>query len=158
MPSQFEVRGVDKIEAVGRALRQAGDQGKGLRREVYAGANRSTKPVRKQMIDAIPAALPKRGGLAAEIHRTTTASAVVRTGGRSVGASIKIRNRKHGVRRLNRGEVRHLVFGRKDSWVTQTKGIRAGFLDRPFRAAKPLVARQLMKALDEVASRIVRKV
>lgn len=152
-----EVRGLDDLQAVTKALRAAGDQGKGLRKELYAGLNRATKDVREDMKAGIPASLPSRGGLASEVHRTTSLTTTTTGGGRNPGVRIRARGRR-GIARMNRGSFRHPVFGNRDVWVTQTAGVTKGFLDQPFEKSKPQLQRAVLDAIAAVARMIDRRV
>jgi hypothetical protein len=153
----IDIRGLEDLARLSRALRAAGDQGKGLKRELSSGINRETKQTRKEMRAAILPALPKSGGLAADVQRSTRFTTTVRTGGGSAGVSIKARG-KRSIRRMNTsGTVRHRVFGR-GPWVTQTAGIEKGFLDKPFEESRPRLQRAVVRAVAATASKIYRSV
>jgi len=150
------VTGTEDLAALTRALRDAGESGKGLRKELYAGLNRATKPIRADMIAAIPASLPSRGGLASEVHRSTKLATSTTGGGSNVGVRIRARG-KHNIRLMNAGTVRHPVFGR-GAWVSQTAGVTKGFLDKAFRKSEPKVRDAVLDAIRIVAAQIDRRV
>lgn len=154
MTNDFDVRGTEDLARLTRALRAAGESGKGLRKELYASLNRETKQTREDMKASIPASLPSRGGLASLVYRKARLSTSTRGGGRNVGVRIKGRR----LAGLNAGRVRHPVFGRANSWVTQTKGIRAGFLDEAFERDKPQLQQAVVNAINAVGNQIDRKV
>lgn len=157
MTDDFEIRHLEDLARVSRAMRAAGTEGKGLRRELYAGLNRATKPVRADMRAAIQPALPQSGGLAADVQRTTRFTTTTSTGAKSLGVRIRARG-KRSIRRMNAtGSVRHRVFGR-DVWVTQTAGIEKGFLDKPFEKARPVVRVEVMAAIVHIRASIYRSI
>ena len=152
-----ELRGTEHLAALTKALRAAGDSGKGLRKELYSGLNRATKETRKEMRAAILPALPTRGGLAAEVQRTTRFSTSVLSG-RNPGVRIRARG-KHTIRRMNQtGTFRHLVFGNRDIWVTQSAGVKKGFLDKPFERSKPEVRTEVLLTIARIRTQIYRSV
>lgn len=152
-----EVRGLEDLARLSRALRAAGDQGKGLKRELTSSINRETKEARKDMRAAILPALPKRGGLAADVQRSTRFTTTTSTGGQNLGVRIKARG-KRSIRRMNNsGSVRHRVFGR-GPWVTQTAGIEKDFLDKPFEESRPRLQRAVLRAVATIGSKINRSV
>jgi hypothetical protein len=158
MTDEVEIRHLEDLVHVSRALRAAGTEGKGLRRELYSGLNRATKPVRAEMKAAIPGALPASGGLAADVQRTTRFATTTRTGGSSVGVRIRARG-KRSIRRMNStGTFRHPVFGNRSVWVTQSAGVEKGFLDRPFEKARPVVRAEVMATIARVRANIYRSI
>lgn len=153
MPSDVELRGLDDLARLTRNLKAAGEQGKGLKRELTKSLNAETKQTRKDMRAAIPLALPKRGGLAADVLRSTRFSTSVSTSGANVGVRIKARGRR-GIRRMNTtGSLRHPVFGSK-TWVTQTAGIEKGFLDRPFEKSRPEMRVAVLRAITRIGNQV----
>jgi hypothetical protein len=156
-----EVRGLDDLEALTRALKAAGDSGTGLRRELYAGLNRATKHTREQMKKAIPGALPTSGGLAAEVASTASFTATATGSGANTGVRIKGRRRGRkgsSLARMNAGVVRHPVFGNRSVWVDQTAGVTKGFLDEEFQQDKPELRDAVIEVIQSVRAQIYRKV
>lgn len=151
---EVEVRGLEDLAQVSAALKSAGD--KDLKRELYRSLNSATKEVRDDMRAAIPAALPTRGGLAAEVHATTKFSTSTSGGGRNIGVRIRGRGRRN-IASMNRGSFRHRVFG-SNTWVTQTAGVREGFLDEAFTKDKPHLQQAVIDAIQAVARIVNGKV
>jgi len=150
--ADFEVRGADDIDRLVRAIRSSADA-KSLRRELYAGLNRASKGVRGQMIEVIPAALPRRGGLAAEFQATTTARTTAKSG-KWAGVSIKFRSKGHDVRTLTGKRLRHPVFGNRNVWVTQTKGVDPTVFVGKFDEQEPEVLKAVLDVMNEVARKV----
>lgn len=160
MPSDIEFIGLENLDRLSRALRAAGDQGKGLRRELYRDINRETKRTRMDMRKAIVPSLPRRGGLAADVLGSTRfTTSTTPTLGRSLGVRIRARG-KRSIRRMNAtGTFRHPVFGNRDVWVTQSAGKPApGFLDEPFEQSRPELQRRVLLAIARVRGDIYRSI
>lgn len=155
MVSDVEIVGLETLARLSRAMREAGDQGRGLRRELNSSLNRETKQTRKQIRDAIVPGLPQSGGLAADVLRATRIS----TSTSSSGVRIKVRS-KRSIRRMNQtGAFRHPVFGRRDTWVSQIAGPPAArFLDKPFEQSRPDLQRAVLLAIGRVRSQIYRSI
>lgn len=150
--ADLELRGADDVDALVRRIRMHADA-KALRKELYAGLNRVTKPVREDMKASIGPSLPSRGGLAALVmaKASLTTSA---TSGRNAGVRIRARHKDYDLKRLNQGRLRHPVFGNRGVWVQQTAGINPGFLDDSFEKQKPEIARGVLRVLDEIARKV----
>lgn len=146
------LRGSDDVDALVRRIRTHADA-KAIRKELYAGLNRVTKPVREDMKASIGPSLPSRGGLAALVmaRASLTTSA---TSGRNAGVRIRARHKDYDLKRLNQGRLRHPVFGNRRVWVQQTAGINPGFLDDSFEKQKPEIARGVLRVLDEIARKV----
>jgi hypothetical protein len=157
MPGDFAVTGLDDLARLSRALREAGEQGKGLKRELRSGLNKETKKTRADMRKAIAPALPQSGGLAADVLRTTRFSTRIGTG---ANPSVQIRARgRRSIRRMNAtGTFRHPVFGRRDTWVTQYGPRLPRFLDKPFEESRPDLQYAVTQAIARVSSQIYRSV
>ena len=151
-----EIAGLESFARLSRALREAGEQGKGLKKEARRELNRETKPVRKDMRAAIRPALPNRGGLASDVAGSTRFTTSIATGS-NPGVRIHARG-KRSIRRMNRtGSFRHPVFGRRSIWVNQPPTVRLkNFLDRPFEQARPALQRGVLRAVTNIRNRIIR--
>lgn len=142
----LRVTGADDLAALSKRLREAGN--KDLRRELFRGIQRTTKPVRLAMSAHAGRVLPQRGGLAAKMARSRF-STKTRTG-RNPGVVIAVRN-PIDVRSIDRGRVRHLTFGHRP-WKDQA--VAPGAFTEPFEDAAPVVRRELLGAMAEVAGRV----
>lgn len=149
---EVELFGVDDVDALVRRIRTHADA-KALRKELYAGLNRVTKPVREDMKASIGPSLPSRGGLAAlvmaKVSLTTSAAA-----GRNAGVRIRARHKSYDLKRLNEGRLRHPVWGNRQVWVEQTAGVDPGFLDEAFDKNKPEVTRGIQRVMSEIARKV----
>lgn len=156
MPADIEVIGLENLARLSSALRSAGDQGKGLKRELSKGINRETKQTRMAMRRAILPVLPKSGGLAADVQGSTRFTTVTRPSGANIGVSIRARGRR-SIRRMNAtGTFRHPVFGNREVWRDQFVSGLQGFLDRPFDASRPELQRATLLAIARIRGEIYR--
>jgi len=144
----IEVRGADQLGDLSRRLKAAGD--KGMQRELYAAINRATKPMKEAVKRSAATELPRRGGLA-----ETVAGGKFRTQRRTSKKASGVRivaTGKLDIRGMDRGRLRHPVFGNRSVWVTQQ--IAAGWWTRPLEHAAPAVRVDLEKAMDVIAKKI----
>lgn len=139
-----------QLEALARRLREEATQG--LLDEVNDGllaiAPRMIAAARARMLSRLPAA----GGLAARAATARMTAERDRHGG--MGATVRVTGgaQRIDVRSLDRGRVRHPVFGRPDSWVSQQvepQTITGAFKEEAERSAPEIEA-----ALRRVAARI----
>jgi hypothetical protein len=143
-----KITGAEKLERLGVELRRAGD--KNLTRALHKAMQRAGRPLRADAAASAAAALPRRGGLSAEIGNARNFTVRTTTRGRNVGVRIRSTG-KHDIAGMNRGRVRHPVFGGK-TWVTQL--VDAGWFDAAMNRAAPRARLEIVRALDEVAAQI----
>jgi hypothetical protein len=142
----------DDVDRLVGAIRQHADA-KALRRELSIGLNRATKHIRGQMIEVIPAALPKRGGLAAQMQSRTSGS-ITAKGGKWAGVSLRFRSRGYDIRTLTGRRLRHPVFGNRSVWVEQTEGVDSAVFTAEFEKQKPEIQRAIGRVMDDVARKV----
>jgi hypothetical protein len=135
-------------------LKDAGETG--LRRELTQAINDSVKP----FADEINAAeylrpyMPDR--YAETLAGDLRVSTVKQASASAYGVSVKVQGRLHRrqVQTLNRGLLRHPLFGERERWFTQTGGMKPGFFDDATAAAKPEIRQQVIDAINSVADKI----
>jgi len=143
------VRGAEQLGDLSKRLRAAGDQGKGLRRELYRGINRATKPLKADAQKAAADRLPQSGGLAGIVAKSKF-STRTRTGR---NPSVSIQAKGTAAQATDKGIIRHRVFGR-DVWVTQQ--VPPGWFTETMQAGAPHVRRELLEAMENVVRQIAR--
>jgi hypothetical protein len=148
-----EVRGADKLAHLGAALREAGN--KDLQRELAKGLRRSVRPMKAAFKAGALGILPDRGGLAEQVAADTRYSTKIRTG-RSPSVRIVATLPGHDLSAMNRGRLRHPTHGHRAAkyWVNQQ--IRPGWFTDSGTLAAGDVRVELVKAIDEVAAKLVR--
>lgn len=149
MAVDIRVEGVGELEKLGRQLREVGD--KELRRELYKGVNRATKQLKADVKQEAAVSLPRRGGLA-KLIASSRLSTSTRTTGRDPGVRITGRLSGHDLQAIDRGRLRHPVFGNRSRWVTQQ--IRPGFFTRPLQDGSGPVRDELLNVFDDIARRL----
>lgn len=143
----LSIRGADQLGDLANQLRAAGDSGKGLKRELYRGLNRATKPLRAEAQKAAAAKLPQSGGLAAVVAKSKFSTKTLT--GRNPAVAVVA---KGTAASSDRGFVKHPVFGNKGNWVTQT--VEGGWFSDTLRDGAPLVRKELIEAIETVADQI----
>lgn len=143
---ELRIKGAEQLGDLARDLRAAGDSGKGLRRELYSGINRATKPLKAEAQKAAASRLPKSGGLAALVARSKFSTRT--RAGRDPGVTITV---KGSGLTTDRGYVMHPVF-KSGAWVRQS--VPGGWFSDTMRGAAPTVRKELLEAMDDVAAKI----
>jgi hypothetical protein len=147
----FEVKSDDVANLV-HAIRQHADR-KALEKELRSGLNRVTKDIRGQLTEVIPAALPRRGGLAAQVQAATRSRTSAKPG-KWAGVSMRFQARGHDIRTLTGKRLRHPVFGHRGTWVDQTAGVEPSVFLGEFEKQKPEVQRAIARVLEDVARKV----
>jgi hypothetical protein len=146
------VRGAEDIDALVRAIRTHADA-KALKKELYGGLARVSKEMRGELVEAIPAALPRRGGLAERVRATTTSRTTAKAG-KYAGLSMRFSARGHDIRTLTGKRLRHPVWGNRRVWVDQIAGVDPAVFMARFEQQKPEIQRALLAVLDDVARKV----
>ncbi len=147
--------GPEQLRLLSARLRAAGTEGRELRRELYKAVNEAAKPLAEEIrgYDHLAPYMPNRYAavLAADVRVTASKST-----GRNPGVSIKARGRRHRrkVIRLNDGILTHPVFGDREKWVDQTRGVRPGFFTDPAERAAPGIRDKVLDAMHATGQKI----
>jgi hypothetical protein len=141
----------DELRSIARRLREAGNGG--MMRRVSAAMRQEARPMVVDVKAAALERLPHRGGLAARVagERVTVS---VTTGARTAG--VRLLMRAHDAKATNAGYVRHPVYGRSDSWVTQQIPRAAGWWTDTLRARSGRVRSRVVEAMRQTANDIMR--
>ena len=149
-PGPYQLR---KLSA---RLREAGDEGQGLRKELYKAINEAAKPLAAEIRDPahLQAYMPNRYAivLAADLAVTATKST-----SKNPGVAIRAKGRRHKrkVIQLDNGILKHPLYGNRDHWFEQLSGkMKAGFFTDPAERAAPAIRDQVMGALRETGKKI----
>lgn len=146
------VTGQASLKSVEAKLRKAGP----TLDEAVAKHLRRVAPEIPPLIRAeVPTHIPVSGGYAAVLEAALQfkTRVGVKTGmTMTITAKGKTEDREVG--RVNRGSLRHPLFGNREKWYT-TK-VRRGFVDDGIEKAEPLLVDAVQDARDELARDIVR--
>lgn len=137
-----------QLARVQRELRRFGD--KTTRRKYYAGLNRATKPMRANAKAEALRILPKRGGL--NVRVATKPKLTTRSNRDGVYVTSVGRTQ---ARLIDRGVVRHPVFGNRAVW--RTTSVPRGWFTKPMEAGAPRARSELVAVFNEVARDIAQR-
>lgn len=148
----LEVRGAEDIDKLVKAVRTHANA-KELRKELYSGLNRVTKDVRGELVEVIPAALPKRGGLA-DLMKAKATSRTTAKSGKWAGVSMRFQSKGHDIRTLTGKRLRHPVFGNRSAWVNQTAGVEPSVFMAKFEEQTPVAQDAVLRVMNEIAQKV----
>jgi hypothetical protein len=140
--------GAEQLAALAKRLREAGENE--LRKELLRALREINKPIIADIRANARRTLPQRGGLAEVVAKSKIATRTRASGPR---AGIQIRGTgKVRISAINKGKVRHPVFGNKKNWAEQK--VKPGWFDEPIEANLPKVRESLVEAMDNIAQKI----
>lgn len=141
--------GAHRLDELAKNLKEAGGS-RGLKLELNRALRRASLPLTRAARAGARDTLPRKGGLAAEVAGGRF-SVQIRTTGKQVGLRFVAKS-QHDIAAMDRGRLRHPVFGHRDRWVTQR--IRPHWFDVPVERAAEHVRPLLLEAMDKVAKQI----
>lgn len=150
--ADVSVTGADKFAAVAKALKQVGD--KELQKELYSSINRATKPMRAEAKKSAEQNLPRSGGLNKRVARARMSTR--RRAGRNPGVKI-VATGMSQLGLIDRGRVRHPVFGHRDRMVNQSIPQARDWFTKPMEDGAKDVRREIVKTLDDIAKKLARR-
>jgi hypothetical protein len=154
--ADLQIKGAEKFGEVAKALKQAGD--KELRKELYSSINRAAKPMTKAVKESMPAYLPR--GYALELSKTVKISVRRRASGKNPAVYLVAKAKTPGgkdrdLASLNRGRLRHPLFGNRRHWFDQK--VRPDWWTDPLLQSAPQARKEIVKAIDDVAAKLAKK-
>jgi hypothetical protein len=149
---QVRVEGGAQLAAVRRRLAAVGE--KGLARQMAKSLRAAAAPLRPAIRAEAVVAMPS--GYGPTLSRSLRFRQSTRAGGSVAEVAVRVygdgRKERRHVPALNRGRLRHPLFGRRGWWYEQR--VRPGFVDRPADRLAPDAARQMRAVIDYVAEQI----
>lgn len=147
MPVTVHAKAPD-LKKLTRDLKEAGRSD--LRKELYAGLNRGTKPLRGDIKATALDRLPSEGGLNVRV-----AAANIRVTGSGGRVRIVARPSKRGGQfdpaQTNAGAVSHPTYGHRP---TITQSIPPGWFNDPILRGLPQVQGELLEGIENVAAKL----
>jgi hypothetical protein len=144
--------GTEQLKRLAIVLRATGRND--LRKELLRGLRNGAKPMVTVARGAALSALPKRGGLAADIAYANWA---VRT---SLSGNPRVRLTGgwagHDMAVLDSGLLRHPVYGNRHRWVSQA--IPPHWFTDAMNQLAPEFRDELLKVIDDIARRMAAAV
>lgn len=147
--TDFEIRGSDDVDALVRRLNAHADA-KAIKREMFSGLNRVTKPIREDMKDAAAKAAPSgySSAVASDFSARTSAK-----GGRFAGVTIWAKGKRRNLVGMNRdGRLRHQLFGNRRFWFSQS--VERGFFDKAFEENQGEATRAAVGVMEDIARKV----
>lgn len=153
--------GRDQLRLVAARLRDAGDEGKGLKRQLQKNITEAAQPLARKIADVehLKPYLPDR--YAAVLAADLGVKVVNRFSGGNPAVQVRAQAREHKrkVARLDVGLINHPVYarGRRGTWSwsnNQTGGMKPGFFSDACREATPQIRSKVLEALTETAGKI----
>lgn len=149
--SSDAVAGAEELEKVGRRLVEIGDNQ--LRKQLLKGIRTAAKPLVEDIRESARDQLPHRGGLAELIAKSKMGIRTRLSGNVSVRL---VATSPHDLDQLNRGKLRHPVFGDRENWATQD--VPKGWFDKPVEKREPAIRDAVLDAMHEIAEQATRRV
>lgn len=150
-PVDIKITGGMEMQALGRKIRAAGEGGNLIRKELLKEIRAEGPAIRTKVRASARESMPKRGGLNDWLAGVRVSMATSTTGNR-VGVRVKGAKGKHDIKAINRGRLRHPVYGHRDRWKTQS--IEPGFFDKPIAAMAPELRASVRAAMDAAARKL----
>lgn len=156
MTAELRIVGADKFGATAKALKRYGD--KDLRKELYTGINRAVKPLSEQVKTDTKNYFPRR--YAFELAKSLRIRARRRAGRdpsvRLVGQAKTPKGKERDLRSLNRGRLRHPLYGNRRYWYDQE--VSPNWWDEPLSQGADVVREEIVGVIDEVGRKLAQKV
>jgi len=153
--------GREKLRLVAARLKEAGDEGKGLKRELQKNITKAAEPLARKIADEehLKPYLPDR--YAKVLAKDLGVRVVNRFAGGNPAVQVRAQAREHKrkVARLDAGTINHPIYARgaRREWTWsnyQTGGMRAGFFSDPCKQATPPIRAKVLQALTETGRKI----
>lgn len=154
MTDGLKVEGLDKLQDVSVALKEAADRG--VTNRVRAALRAETKPAGQRILQAGAEPMPHRGGLAARIASQGRVGLATALASKNLHITMTLSNKGANMRAINAGVLRHLVFGNRAAWVRQD--VPAGTFTRAFEKEAPRLRDAALKGAQEALDDVARKV
>ena len=151
--SAFSIKAVKgDMDRVAKTLKAAGT--KEMRTRLRKIMATETKPLRQKIKQSAKDTLPSKGGLNKWAAVTPAQNTDFRE--KSAGVRIRMTKKGHDLAALNRGRLRHPLFGNRKFWYQQS--IAEGFFTKPVEEDGDALKARIVDALDAYKREIERKV
>lgn len=120
-----------------------------LRREFVKGVKDAVRPTQRQIKAGVGAYMPT--GYTDDLKRDMTVTTSVRTTG-NAKVTVTGRSGQSRLNALNKGRLRHPLFGNRDKWYSQR--VRPGFFTDPLFRSVPDATRRVERAMQDALDRI----
>jgi hypothetical protein len=149
---EVTLRGSEELR---RAAAQLRAEAAGLTQRVLDATQRGTRGFAAKVAQAVPAYMPSGySPVLAPAIRTRTYTRLGPEPAVTLRVYARGRSRERDVERLNRGVLRHPLFGDRGHWYGQV--VRRGFVSTTFRRQRSEIIDAIDAALDEITARVER--
>jgi hypothetical protein len=145
---QVTVRGGNAAHALAKRLKALND--KDLQKELSRGVAKAMRPAAKEVKASVPEYMPS--GYAPTLTKALSLRTSNLASGLRITGTAKGNPRPRKVGDLNKGRLRHPLWGNRERWYTQT--VRPRFFDEPLERQGTAVRTELDKVLAGVAAKI----
>lgn len=149
MPVDVRIEGGRQLEILSRRLKAAGEQGKELRKELKKSFQKAIRQTKLDVKASGVQKMPHEGGMNRRFR--TGVGSKTRLSGRNVGVRIVQRN-GFDLPRIDKGKIRHPVFGNRKVWVVQNVPPR--YFTEPIEEDQDEIHLELFAAMDRIAEKI----
>lgn len=155
MVAELRVEGADKFGKLAKELKQLGD--KDLRKELYSGIARAVRPLSREVKKGTPKFLPRRYALElSKSLRIQTKKRPFRDPGITLKAVSKTsRGKGRDLASLNRGRLRHPLYGNRRYWYDQE--VTPNWWTDPLLEGVDEVRKELVNVIDEIGKKLEKK-
>lgn len=167
---ETRIEGAAQFKRLAAQIRKAGNEDLG--KEMAQALNRVAEPIKVEVTKETLASMPSEGGYQALMSKSLKHRISRRVAGKTAQLLVRTyadgTNERRDIQRLNKGELRHPVYGRsrrikvgvrkgtiiKNPWsVTE---IRGDFYRRGTDRAGAVAQKELMVVLEDLAERMVK--
>lgn len=155
------VTGADELRALAARLKAAGDDGKGLKKALYASMNEAVQPVAQEVgaLDHLMAYLPNRYAEVLAADLSVRISKTLYASNPRIEVTAKARQHRRKLAYLNTGFINHPDYprGPRSTWHWtngQTGGMHPGFFSDVVDRNAPEIRDKVLAALTETARQV----
>jgi hypothetical protein len=152
MAFEVKITGGAQLRDVQNRLRAIGDTGLG--KQMGKALRDAASPLRPAVKAEAVRAMPS--GYGPTLSRSLRFRTAVKETRHTAGVVVRVygdgRRQRRDVPALNRGRLRHPLYGDRNWWFDQR--VRSGFVDRPADRILPDAVRQMQAVIDYVADQI----
>jgi len=148
---ELRIEGLERISKIAGAVQSTTPK---LRPRLLAGIRAVGKPIVADIREEASSSLPHGGGLNEWVAKSNFGIRS-RTSGITAGIRIVGQRSGHDLDVIDRGRVRHPLFGNRKSWFQES--VKPGFFSRPAEASETKAQTAVLKVMDEFAAEIHRK-
>lgn len=142
------VNGTAEFDALARRCKDAPDA---LLAEMRTDVTNALVPLQGDVSKSAVSLLPRRGGLGRLI--AASPSAIGTNRGAGVASGVRLTTSSgHDIAAMDRGRLRHPLFGDRKHWYTQT--VTAGWWSIPVARSKPSIQAAVNRAMENVKQKM----